>query len=533
MLSSLCGGQDVEKALLDSFQKEKLDDLLVIKLSIDFDIAKKVEDVMITFSTTGSQFDGVEDLLGSKCPVSHCTFTYSTHDFEGPKLEVQRTGDAVILGHRFGAHSSGRALYLDMANEEQIHIPLDVYLAKLCPDVPKVPVDLTVYRISFEINTKSLEIKGDMEPNEWLIPVGTRTLKMVFSFLYVNYELEGKKRKKYRGYYGGEIELVHDQEKYSPSTRLVKHNLEGRNGESIPRFRALSYSATYSVPGDSSLFVSLSGFSVVTLIEMFCDEKISFPAGFDIALEYSTMILKENAGRFDMKLASKDDDGLLLLEIVKNSDKYGFVFGFGVGENDSWKSFGLGCFEPFEPFKLHNLVLVGSSLDRDNYTFPEASEFKAPVFEGCSINVPSGCSIRKGLHCMGEWELDTANKAQQFLKNLLGLNSSVPVVITISSSPSVMRSNCEVVLVDGHKANVEFGAIVECQKKSVSFFAKGEVQLKTMKASFNVSIKDDSSCVLVATVEGKDVEIGTFDLSSDLKTMNDVVNELEKKLLKK
>ena len=496
-LSSLCGGANIQGSLPDVLQKSQLEDLSITKLCIDFSLISSMphlDDIMITIGMPNASWGILDDQY--KIEGISSTFSYANDLMGEGKFGVRVEVIVVIKEHRLAVRASNTnnfTLYLNLM--DAVDIPLEEFISAICPSLPK-PTDLTINSISSEISPSNhVEIMARMasDGNEWCIPVGITTLKLSDILIYFYYDFTGKNNNdssNYKGYYAGTLAFTD----------------------------SLKLRASYAIPGGLSILANLPDFSLVEFINMFCNEKITLPGGFDLKLTNSAILFEENGGRYHLRLATLVNDfGLLMFEMRENANNtFGFVFGVNIDGNKFENIPGLSGLEAFNIFHLNNLVLIGSTLDDNNFQFPGTEVFHTPSFKGGGITIPGANGVVQGFNFMAEWELDTTSKEQNLLKNLLDIDAVMAIVLQIAASGAMkMYTRCDAVLC-GYKTGVEFGTVLE--GSALSFYAKGDIVLKIQgndqKFALKIGFTPFGAFGAASMTGNQDVDFGWFKLGN-------------------
>lgn len=434
--------------------------LSITKFGIGFCLPSAVpslEEVSITIEMP----DTTWEVLDGQCTVGDlsCTFVYdATAGDDENKFGVSVSGVVGIKGQDFLVRAEkydSFTLYLSTKNE--LDIPLGDFLKSFWPSL-EAPMVLTVNQASCAIcptNYVSVAITMASDGHEWIIPIGDN--KLVFSdlsmcFRYLRSKSDTDEDTNYSGCFMGTVTLFED----------------------------LKLKASVAYPAKSlSLHMSLPDFSFKEFIGNIYDGDSFLPESFDFTLTQSTIVLEKEGDNYHLKLATLVDGfGFMALDLLNGSQGKGVIFGINIDGNKLGDFFGLGDLSEFNKvFHLDKLVLIASTTELTNYSFPDADEFDVPAFKKLEVHNPNGGHLLPGLNFMATWTIDASNSTQNMLGKLLNLDftAAMAIVLQIGTNNVYKLFAAMDAEICKHKIHGEIGAAYSDGK--ISFYVSGDLEV--------------------------------------------------------
>ncbi|MEZ4448978.1 MAG: hypothetical protein R3B09_05800 [Nannocystaceae bacterium] len=354
------------------------DDLVVKDLECRFGVSEP-------FGATSMFSDGTEISVG----------VLGTIDVAGVPLRVEASNDQGFTIRAF--------------TREAVAVPLDTLISAHAPGLP-VPSALTVDAISATVvpgEYYSMSALAAGEPEPWVIPIGKDSLTISDIGVEFEYPAGGPAT----GSFGGRIAFGDD----------------------------LTLTMAYDVPGSFFIRGDLPPMKLSKVIDRLCDQRVDLPGGFDIDLEYSSIVIQDQAGILSFQLLTEVSGlGVLVFEARGGGGaKWGFAFGLDLTGGLPSAVPGLSALSALEnALRLSKFLLVASSLDQPGFQLPDTAQFSSPQLANTKVALPGGGGVVAGLNVFAEWELDASDKSHKLLRSLLGLGATLQVTVQIPTVPA-------------------------------------------------------------------------------------------------
>lgn len=333
-----------------------------------------------------------------------------TPPFSSANLTVMVLGKFQIEGVPLDVQASNVDSFTLLARVGAITVPvrslLQTYLNTVDP-----PSDLTINSITAVIAPKqnyALTVTMAAQPNPWVIDVGPGSLTISNVYLFFSKNTDGS----FAGNFSGTIAFSQD----------------------------VYMSASYVLPGDFMVRADVPKISLSTLIHVLSSQSVELPSGFDLTFANSSVLIQEQSGNFTFLFGTQLVDlGSFAFQAVKQSDGWGVAAGVALQVNPSQVA-GLEVFGQIEKFlattHLKQFVLVISSFENAQFTFPEFRVFNNPLITGANVPLPANTGVIRGLNVYAQWLFDPGDQHQSaFLKLLHITNLSATVVMQLGGNP--------------------------------------------------------------------------------------------------
>jgi hypothetical protein len=448
-ITELFGSNDAAAALPEALQSTPTVHLR--KFCLDFSLTSglpHIDAVMVTVDLGDASW-GVLDNQLSIGQIKSRFLYIPEQDGRESRFDVYLSGIAKFKDKNVAVRavkSNGFTIYVDLM--DSISISLEEYMKSLQIDVPKVPTSLVINSVSGEIspsNHVQLTARMASEGSEWVIPVGSKELKLSDIAVYCRYDFAGKDKEK--GNFAGSV-------------------------SGTVSFDEFKLNASYDFPGKFAFLMHLPDFSLKEFIGKVFGENDLLPGDFDIALTRSTIMFEKGDNeQFSLGLATLVNEfGFLMFRLERAGGETGFVFGLNIDGKKMSELKGFGFLSLLDGFQLSELVFVASTIDNNNFSFPGTEEFKVPAFKGCEVRLPGSGKIVKGLNFYAKWDLDSSQE-QKLLKQLLDIKAAIAMALQISlDGDTRLAASCDATIC-GHDLEMTFGCVLS--KGTIAFYAKG------------------------------------------------------------
>jgi hypothetical protein len=329
----------------------------------------------------GLRFNVVNPLgIGGRPSFSADVF--GTAEIEGVPVEVKAT-----------KNSSGFFLAGKLKNQETL--PLKQLMKTYLPSVPP-PSDLTVDDLRVSIDPAGLQLSGALaqRPASWKLALGPGKLEiseLLFDFLV-------------------------------PGSGPVQGMFRGNIGFG----KDVKLAMAYAIPGSFVIRATTDKLSLSQLRTTLTNQELQLPAGFDLTLPSSDILIEEQNGSLRFQLATRVDGlGTFAFEAQNvGAGTWGFAAGMDLGAARASALPGLGALAAVEKLvNLEKLTLIVASYDNAKFQFPDVAKFQNPVLNTGNVALPSQAGgLRAGLNLFAQWRIDTRDKTQNLLAKFLGLD---------------------------------------------------------------------------------------------------------------
>jgi hypothetical protein len=394
----------------------------------------------------------VRDPFGASSPAS-----------SGPSFSVTVCGTVDIAGEPLDVQaSSDRGFTIWAATRKPLAIPLDKLMKAHAPGLP-VPGALTINSLSAVVApgayySMSALVAGTPDP--WVIPIGKD--KLTISDIVLNFEV--------------------------PASGSAAGSFAGR----IAFGQGLVLRMAYDIPGNFFIRGDLPPMQLGQVIDKLCDRPVKLPKGFDVALDYSSIVIQEQNGNFLFQLAADVKNlGMLAFEARSAAGGWGFAMGVDLGGTGLSSVPGLGALASFEKaFHLQKLLLVVSSIDQPGFQLPDTAQFQSPTLATKKVALPASASgVTAGLNVFGQWTLDASDKHQKLLGTLLGKGTTLDVVLQVGEDPAASSRLLATLQskLAGHPASCEVGVQITGGAPSLFFTASFTVDIQKTQQTFDAT----------------------------------------------
>jgi hypothetical protein len=197
----------------------------------------------------------------------------------------------------------------------------------------------------------------------------------------------------------------------------------------------------YQTPGDFILRAELPEVRLLQLIGKLTNQKLSLPGNFDLDFTDTSVMIQKSGNDLTFLLATTMKElGTVAFEarrVSSGQSTWGFAAGIDLTAGLSAIP-GLSALSSFEKiFTLNELLLVVSSFEDTNFSFPSLAAFNAPTLKTGNLKLPvQAGGVIPGLNVYAMWTLDTSSKQQQLLRKFLGLNPSMGITLQVGVNPA-------------------------------------------------------------------------------------------------
>jgi hypothetical protein len=433
----------------------------------------------VDLTDIGLRFNVVNPLgIGGR--ASFQADVFGTAEIEGVPVEIKASKD------------SGGFLLAGRLKEKET-LPLKRLMKAYLPAIP-APADLTIDDLRVSIDATGLQLAGAaaQKPETWKLALGPGNLTVsdvIFDFIV-------------------------------PGSGSVMGMFRGNIGFG----KDIMLSMAYTIPGSFALRATTEKLSLSHLRSTLSNQKLLLPAGFDITLPSSTILIEEQSGSLRFQLATKVDGvGYFAFEAQSvGGGAWGFAAGMDLGSAKPSALPGLGAISAFEKMvQLEKLALIVASYDNAKFQFPDLAKFQNPLIGTGKVALPpqSG-GLRAGLNIFAEWRIDESDKTQNLLTKLLGLNGTLGITLQVGTDTLrlFVRRDAKIA---GYPMSCEFGLMTSFGPSGApapSWFLTGSLKLSIQgqPQTFDVTAAFVAGgAFMSATMKGATaVNCGPFKLSN-------------------
>jgi hypothetical protein len=199
-----------------------------------------------------------------------------------------------------------------------------------------------------------------------------------------------------------------------------------------------------AVPGALTFKGQLPSVTLSALIGGLCDRSITFPGGFDLTFQGSSVRISGDGTNFTFQLLTQVKGvGTFFFEAVKGSSGWGFVAAYTLGGAKLSSLPGLSGLAAIEGLvSLQDLILVLCSTVPANFSFPDLSQFANPSVPIKTITLPPQAKgLQAGFNAYGSIALG-GNKNTGLLAKVLGMSGSatLAMALQIGQSPATQSA---------------------------------------------------------------------------------------------
>jgi len=382
------------------------------------------------------------------------------------RVSVKLFGETVIEG----AHIDLEAMkytggfLVSARSKDKERLPLQRLLKSYAPLLP-APSDLTIDELRVTLDERRIRFTGSLaeEPDAWKIQLGPAKLAIE----NVSFDFFVPRTGKPSGMFRGDLAFGKD----------------------------VTISILRTIPGDFVVKTVCDELSLSHAIATLSNQKAPLPAGFDLTLRDSSILIEEHDERFTFQLATRVEGfGYFAFEAKQVASGWGFAFGLDLAGESSSKLPGLSALAAFEKaLHLEKFMLVVSTYDDAGFQFPDLSAMQVGAASGHSkLTLPSQASgVRAGLDLFAEWQLSSKDKTQNLLSKLLGLGGTLGVTIQIGDGQARLFVERDA-MIHGHRLSCQVGMASSFGPgvvPSPSFFLTGYLTLNIQGTpqTFNLS----------------------------------------------
>ncbi len=335
-----------------------------------------------------------------------------------PFDSITRSLDATLMakteieGQELDIYASSRDQFTFYANLQNATISLSSMLKSY--DLPvDPPSDLVIDSLRVGIapmKSYSFALFMASQPNSWTIDLGPKTLSISDVTTSLAYPSGGP----VAGSFGGTLAI------------------DGIG----------SLSCHYSLSGELMAYTYIPKISFDDLLKSLTLDLPIIPSGFHLEFDNSyAMVQHSQASNMFLMSTEVDGFGTVSFQALKSSvtgGSWGFAFGMNLGEGSLSAINGLSLLSPFESlFQLQELVLVVASFEATGFAFPGMEQFNQPAIASKNVALPSQSNgVVAGLNLYGQWQIDTEDKKQKLLKDILGLNPTLGITLQVGINPT-------------------------------------------------------------------------------------------------
>jgi hypothetical protein len=322
---------------------------------------------------------------------------------------VDLWGKSEIEGVPITIEASKRDGFILMAMlEEQQTIPLKQLMKRYVPQIPP-PANLTVNNLFVAIapeNFYQINCALAEKPDSWSFKIGPTQLAFSNLRMDLNIPHQGQTSGSIRG----EIALDNN----------------------------ITLDAAYTMPGEFVIQSEIEQISFKQLAKKFGNIPLALPAGFDLTLKNSSIVIKKEQDSYLFQTATTIDKlGVVAFEARKIS---GQTFGVAAGLSLTAKPSqlpGLDALKAIEKIvTLEDFMLIVASYQANDFRFPDMAAFSNPALTNHNMPMPKQADgVVPGVNLYAKWKLNDANKQQKLLKQLLGLSPEMDVTLQVGKAP--------------------------------------------------------------------------------------------------
>lgn len=202
-------------------------------------------------------------------------------------------------------------------------------------------------------------------------------------------------------------------------------------------------SMAYQLPGAFVLRAACDEITLRGLVATLSNQQVWLPDGFDLTLHDSSILISGSSGAqgpLMFQLATRVDGlGCFAFEARnRGGSTWGFAAGFDLGASSASALPGLSGLAAFERMlHLQKLMVVVATYDDAAFQFPDMAQFQNPRIGAGKVTLPGTArGLVAGLNLFAEWGIDGTDKVQKMLARLLGLGSTVGVVLQVGKQES-------------------------------------------------------------------------------------------------
>ncbi len=362
----------------------------------------------------------------------------------------------------FASTAEGFEVFAEMHDKQTV--PLKSILKKYFPDL-EPPGNLTVNILRFGVTGgKSYSFAMELadKPNTWSIPIGGHTFD------------------------------VYDV--YMTAQCAEGSGMSGSVGGTLSFDDIATLYLNYDTPGDITIRTQLKEAGLKKILGTLGVNALAVPDSFDLELHNSSLLLQKQSSNYMLQLATElEGFGSLALQVQETNGQWGAAFGVDITQGHPIDLPGLKPLKPlFDSLTLNNFLLVVSTFDSPSFLFPELASFNNPSLSSSSIPMPKGAGgVVAGLNIHASWTLDTGDKAQKLIKNILGLDPRFDVTLQVSEIPtenSRLYVKYNTKIAGGHPLSCQFGFALMQGEPEMYLEGTLETQIAGKPCRFDVAM---------------------------------------------
>lgn len=462
-MTNIAGPGDLNTSLPDSLQKlvKPLSSIELKSVGLGFSLSNfppKISYSMFSIGLTKIDWqiwEGHFELTGLGCMFE----LTDPFDSATRRFDVTLNAKTKIEEQEVDIYASSRDKFTLYASMYDAKIPVGQLLQRYGLDITP-PSDLSIDMLRVGIapmKSYSMSLIMASQPNSWKIPLGETDLQVSNVTLALTYPKGGP----VSGNFGGEL------------------SVDGIG----------SFSANYSLSGDFNAFTSVPKITLNQIVQALSLHTVSLPTGFDLEFDNSyAMIQHSSTSSMFLMSTTLSDYGTVAFQALKSSEtsgRWGFALGInlGTGSVAAINNTLAPLSSLLALFELQKLVMVASSFDATGFSFPGTEQFKQPAISSRKVTLPAQSNgVIAGLNIYGQWTLDTGNKKQKLLQQLLGLDPTLGITLQVGTDP--LANSALYVSYSGKLMDMPLVAKVgaRMRNKVPEFFVSGSLIAKIQKS---------------------------------------------------
>ena len=355
-----------------------------------------------------------------------------------PFDKVTRNTDITLIakteveGSELDIYASSRDQFTFYANLQDATIPLSSMLKSFDLDVSP-PSDLVIDSLRVGIapmKSYSFALFMAQSPNDWRIDLGPKELDISDVTVSLSYPKGGP----VAGNFGGTLSI-----------------------DDIGTF-----TCSYDLSGQLMAYTYIPTLDLGALVDALSLGMPGLPSGFHLELNNSYAMIQHSKVSNSFILTTEINDyGTIAFQAAKSAqtgNTWGFALGFNLGSGSLSAINGLSALSPLEDiFQLEELVMVVSSFNSTSFSFPGLEHFNSPSISSKGVNLPTQSNgVIAGLNAYGQWRINTGDKKQKLLQDILGLNPSLGITLQVGANPA--KDAAVYVSYSGHLMNMPLAA---------------------------------------------------------------------------
>jgi hypothetical protein len=423
----------------------------------------------------------------------------------GPEFRVTAYGSIHVEGVSVDVvarNTDGFTLYARTA--KVVAIPLRDLLTTYAEKLALTPPgDLTVDSVAVAIapgSSYAMGLRMASEPNPWVIPLGP-SKKLTVS----------------------DVSVALARRASGPVTGSIAGSLTlGSIG---------TLNVGYDLTGDFLLRAVVPRVHLSEILTSLTDQKVDLLEGFDLEFTDSSALIRKDGEHYLFQLGTQVTDlGSLALQVQQTREGWGLAAGLELDLDGAANLPRIGkALAAFtRSFGLSNLLLVVSTFDGADFTFPNPAAFDDPKSLEQLPTRPK--ELEKGVTAYAHMALKPATSEhdeQGLLAKLLGDDAVFNVALHLSPDPTQNsklaahyrttvghRTLTDGTTVGGYTLDGFFGGQLKDDKVSLFLDGRIEIKIQERTATFAVSLKFvETGALLSGSLTGAPITFGGLQLS--------------------